>query len=98
MIAASVGALVLASVLVAAMTTGDDDNSNEQPLAVSTSSSGEWTTESYSGGPRLAVDRTEIAYGDVAYGQPVEAVYRLKNVGDEVVTIDEPDIKTLEGC
>jgi hypothetical protein len=57
-----------------------------------------WTSETYTGGPRLVADQTDINYGAVDYNQQVEAIYRLKNIGDEVVTIDEPDIKTLEGC
>lgn len=99
MLGAGIGAALLAVVLIAAMTSGGDgDKETNQPVAPAAASSEEWTSETYAGGPRLAVDRTEVTYGDVGYGDPVEAVYRLKNIGDEPITIDEPSVKTLEGC
>lgn len=57
-----------------------------------------WSSASYSGGPRLAVDRTLVDAGPVAYGQKVSARYRLKNVGDQPLTMRAPTVDILEGC
>ena len=98
MLVTGFGAVLLAVVLVAAMTDGRDGDKEVDQTVSSVAASEKWSTGTYAGGPRLTVDRTEVAYGDVDYGDPVEAVYRLKNIGDETVIIDEPSIKTLEGC
>ena len=89
-------ACALLLVIVAVAMTGTDEPTEVADIPDIGVAS--WTAESFSGGPRLVADRTDVAYGPVDYGQQVEAVYRLRNVGDEVITIDEPDIKTLEGC
>lgn len=94
---AGILAALLVVILAIAMTNTNDSDPATQAVAPSPPGE-EWTTETFTGGPRLAVDRTDIAYGNVDYGDPVEAVYRLRNVGDEVATIDEVNIKTLEGC
>lgn len=57
-----------------------------------------WDTPAYEGGARLAVDRTGHDFGDVPYGYQVEAGYRLKNVGDQVLRIENPEVNILEGC
>jgi len=57
-----------------------------------------WSTSSYTGGPRLAVDRTLIDQGSVAYNHEVRATYRLKNVGDQPLTLQQPTVEIAEGC
>lgn len=57
-----------------------------------------WSTPAYTGGPRLAVDRTFIDHGSVAYGHEVRATYRLKNVGDQPLTLQQPSVEVAEGC
>lgn len=66
------------------------DNSNAGATA--------WSTSSYTGGPRLAVDRTFIDHGSVAYGHEVRTTYRLKNVGDQPLTLQQPSVEVAEGC
>lgn len=57
-----------------------------------------WSTSSYTGGPRLAVDRTLVDHGSVAYNHEVRATYRLKNVGDQLLTLQQPSVEVAEGC
>ena len=56
------------------------------------------TSQGNGSGPQVAIDRTEVDFGAVGYGQSVDASYTITNVGDEPVVLDEPSIKTLEGC
>lgn len=92
-------AVIIGSIAIG-MTLSRDNGSavSSNPSLPTAGSDAAWTSETFAGGPRLVVDRTDVHYGDVDYNELVEAVYRLKNVGDEVVTIEEPSIKTLEGC
>ncbi len=58
-----------------------------------------WSVASYSGGPRLAVDRTSVDAGRVPYEHPVAATFRLKNVGDRTLTLQPPGAaQVLDGC
>jgi len=53
----------------------------------------------YRGGARLAVDTDLIDFGTMRYGQFVEARFRLKNVGDQLLRLPaSPPIDVLEGC
>ncbi len=53
----------------------------------------------YTGGPRLDVAELVHDHGDVKFNAPVESVFRLRNVGDQVLTIlGEPPVSVLEGC
>src|SRR5688500_4662311 len=52
-----------------------------------------------SGAPRLAVDETTLDAGDVKFETPVQAAFRLRNVGDKPLQIlDEPQVELIEGC
>lgn len=93
-IAVAIGAVAIAM----SVSGGNENNRAADVTSLPPGSDTSWTSETYTGGPRLVADQTDISYGAVDYNQQVEAVYRLKNIGDEIVTIDEPDIKTLEGC
>jgi hypothetical protein len=52
------------------------------------------------GAPRVAVAQEEVDFGDVKLDKTVEAVFRVRNVGDEVLRIldDEPSVELIEGC
>ncbi len=53
----------------------------------------------YHGGPRLAVDRQEIDFGQVSFNKFVQARFRLKNVGDRPLQIATgPRVEAVEGC
>jgi hypothetical protein len=54
--------------------------------------------DSYTGGPRLALDNRSLDYGDAAYNQEVKATFSLKNVGDQPLLIEKVDVKALQGC
>ena len=52
-----------------------------------------------SGAPRLAVDQTTLDAGDVKFETPVQAAFRLRNVGDKSLHIlNEPQVELIEGC
>ncbi len=91
---AALGALVVVvAVGVAAVVLTMNGSSNGNKSGATT-----WTVPAYSGGPRLAVDRTLVDEGPVAYGQKVAASYRLKNVGDKPLTLQAPTVEIVEGC
>lgn len=51
------------------------------------------------GAPRLAVDQSTIDEGDVPLGKTIRSVFRLQNVGDQLLTVlDEPRVEVVEGC
>lgn len=88
-------ALVTVGALVALTRLGDDD----APVAgFGVDAPVTWTAEPFTGGPRLAIDRTVVDHGAVKYGQKVAATWRLKNVGDAPVQIGNPTVNVLEGC
>ena len=52
-----------------------------------------------SGAPRLAVDQTTLDAGDVKFETPVQAAFRLRNVGDKPLQLlGEPQVELIEGC
>lgn len=52
------------------------------------------------GGPRIAVAQEQIDFGDVKVNKPVEAVFHIRNIGDEVLQfLDyEPLVELKDGC
>ena len=49
--------------------------------------------------PRMSVSPTKVDYGDVKLHTPIEAVFRVSNVGDEPLKIlGQPRIEAVEGC
>lgn len=51
------------------------------------------------GAPRAEVDQDSIDHGFVRFEQPVESVFRVRNIGDESLTImGEPRVELLQGC
>lgn len=95
----AISIIMVAALVTVFMATRDSSGQETGASAnVPDGASSGWASTTYSGGPRLVVDQTEVDAGAVDYREPVEATYRLKNVGDEVVIIDQPSIKTLEGC
>ncbi len=51
------------------------------------------------GTPRLAVDRSEIDAGAVAFDAPARVTFVLTNAGDGPLTIKEtPRVRAVQGC
>jgi len=51
------------------------------------------------GAPRLAVAQTTIDEGDVKLGKTIQSTFRLQNVGDQALQIeDAPQVEVVEGC
>lgn len=96
------GVLIVASLLAVAVLAifalGGDDEPQVADAPQQPAQPAGWSAEPYAGGPRLAVDKTVVDQGTVEYGQEVAATFALRNVGDEPVTIGNPEVKTLEGC
>lgn len=83
--------VVAVSVLAVVALVGDD--ARERRPAVTSQEN-----VSHSGGARLAVDQATVDRGAVGYGEPVEAVYRLRNDGDQPLRLGKPTINVLAGC
>jgi hypothetical protein len=50
-------------------------------------------------GPRLELDRDLIDFGDEHFGQAVQAVFNVKNVGDDTLNLNVAKVATaVEGC
>jgi hypothetical protein len=89
---AGVVAVAALALVVAALLNGGDAGGDNVNLPASMDAS------EFSGGPRAAVDRTRVDHGDVPYGFETTASYRIKNVGDQVLRIENPEVKVVEGC
>lgn len=51
------------------------------------------------GAPRAEVDRISIDHGDIRFEEPVESIYRIRNVGDQpLLILGEPRVQLIEGC
>lgn len=78
-----VGAIVVAIAAVAAIT-GNRREPFEPEVA---------------GAPRAEFDQTSIDHGSVRFEQPVESIFRVRNVGDQPLSIlSEPRVELLDGC
>ncbi|MBI5670583.1 MAG: hypothetical protein HZC41_21525 [Chloroflexi bacterium] len=56
-------------------------------------------TAEVSGQPSAAIDQAFFDYGDVRMNTPVETVFRVKNIGDQPLTLlGEPRVELVEGC
>ncbi len=50
-------------------------------------------------GPRLSVAQESFDYGDVKVNQPIETVFRVKNIGDAPLAFQsQPQVEVVEGC
>jgi len=57
------------------------------------------STPEVTGQPSAAIDQPAFDYGDVKLGTTIETVFRVKNVGDQVLVFDgEPIVEVVEGC
>lgn len=53
----------------------------------------------YKGGPRLAVDRDLVDFGNVRFEKFVTARFHLRNVGDQPLRLAvNPQVEAVEGC
>jgi hypothetical protein len=57
-----------------------------------------WDATPFAGGARLAVDQLEVDHGEVPYNHTVDATFRLKNVGDQPLELEQPEVEILDGC
>lgn len=56
-------------------------------------------TPEVAGRPKASIDQDFFDYGDVRVSTPVETVFRVRNVGDQPLTIlGEPQVELIEGC
>lgn len=49
-------------------------------------------------GPRIAFVNEEIDFGNVLFGDVIQAPFEFKNVGNEPLTISKTQIEVIEGC
>ncbi len=53
----------------------------------------------YRGGPRLTVETDAIDLGPVKFNKMVQAGFRVRNVGDQPLTLAaNPQVEVVEGC
>jgi hypothetical protein len=64
------------------------------PVGNATAPAVDWVT----GGARLAADYSRLDFGFKNYGEPVNARFKLTNVGDSPLTIADVSVKTMAGC
>jgi hypothetical protein len=51
------------------------------------------------GGPRVSVDKELIDFGTVPFRKFVDASFRIRNIGDQPLTLPaNPPLDLLEGC
>lgn len=51
------------------------------------------------GAPRAEFDQTSIDHGSLRFEQPVESVFRVRNLGDQpLMILGEPRVELVEGC
>jgi len=57
------------------------------------------TPAQVTGKPRVALDKTQIDFGQVKLGKTVQATFRVSNVGDQPLKIvEEPLVEVQRGC
>lgn len=51
------------------------------------------------GTARAEIEETSIDHGTLRFEQPVESVFRVRNVGDQpLLILGEPRVELVEGC
>lgn len=95
---AVLGVAVVGVLAVVGFRLASDNGTRGAAMDSADTSAPAWSAQAYSGGPRLAVDRTIIDHGSVHYGHTVNAVFRLKNVGDQPLDLRPASVATLDGC
>ena len=57
------------------------------------------TPAQVTGKPQVALDKTQIDFGQVKLGKTVQATFRVSNVGDQPLKIvEEPLVEVQRGC
>lgn len=68
-------------------------------LAVKGGNGGAKAAIEVKGAPSVKVDKERVDFGDVKFNQPVEATFKITNVGDQTLRFNkEPYIEVVEGC
>lgn len=55
-------------------------------------------TPTVTGAPAIEVAQSFYDYGTVRYGEMVETVVRVRNMGDEPLFLEDPHVEVVEGC
>lgn len=92
------GALVLTVAAWVLLRGGGGSTQSASPTQAAQPAQAGQTSQTVSG-PRLSVAQDIFDYGDVKVNQPVEAVFRVTNVGDKPLQIlEQPLVEVVEGC
>ena len=94
----AIGLILLGVIAWVTISGGDATPTGHPAPPTATDQQAQWSADPYTGGARLAVDKTSIDEGSVPYMQQVDAVYKLKNVGDQPLTLGKPKVSVKEGC
>ncbi len=50
------------------------------------------------GKPKAVLDQTYFDYGDVHFNKVITTAFRVKNVGDQPLHVEEPYVQVVDGC
>lgn len=68
-------------------------------MTLSSNGSGSKAAIEVNGAPSLKVDKEQVDLGDVKLGRTVEVSFKVTNVGDQTLQLNEqPYIDVVEGC
>jgi hypothetical protein len=82
-------ALILAGVVLVFLWLQSEEDSSPNPSFVPV----------VTGAPRLAVVEDTLDYGDVQFEKKVNAAFRIQNVGDQPLVLEQnPQVELVEGC
>jgi len=83
MIPVVVGGVIVMAIIIAIMIGNSNTSFNPQ----------------VTGSPRAEVIEATINHEYVSFEQPVESVFRIRNVGDKpLIILDEPRVELMQGC
>lgn len=68
-------------------------------IAIIIGNSNTSSTPQVTGSPRAEIVQSTINHEYVSFEQPVESVFRIRNVGDKpLIILDEPRVELMQGC
>lgn len=94
-IAGVVGAAVF---LVACVATSGGDGKDDFTAETVETPSDPSRGQPFQGGPRLYLPVETVDLGQVPFHQVVSHAFDLRNVGDAALTVEDVQVKMLEGC
>jgi hypothetical protein len=92
------GAILIVAAL--ALFAGGDDNGGNANRSAGPQEFDPNFAPTFTDGPRVEVLPTDVLdYGDVEFNKMVNAVFTVRNVGDEpLVVLGEPQVELIQGC